>query len=314
VPISAFLSDQALWPHNRCARIIFEMNDALALRLDQTGTLNLNDGTIHILFQKNILDSSSGVRAYVFLHALLKNTKRQLNDKMPTPSDIEKSTSIGSFVANMEWYYIQLQTMGVSFDNKTNYRFFLSDLQQKGVEVDQFVDHLDNVPADNPLPKELTLAELILRIKNIHSFQPSYTAINNRYVRPTDGKESSNPHHNQQALLLDSRSNCQPPYDSRSTRDLRTRSDTQCIFGIWGHSVEKCQHMAMHFLIKKYLLKDANMNSSIQISERWHLTNEQYLRSARSTVRSIRSMMPEDVPGRTNYEIMLKFYNEDDAL
>jgi hypothetical protein len=72
VPISAFDPDHAIWPHNRCADIIFEMNDALALRLHQTGTLNLNDETIHILYQKHILDSSSDMRAYAFLHALLK--------------------------------------------------------------------------------------------------------------------------------------------------------------------------------------------------------------------------------------------------
>jgi hypothetical protein len=37
------------------------MNDVLALRLHQTGMLNLVDETIHILYQNHILDSSSGV-------------------------------------------------------------------------------------------------------------------------------------------------------------------------------------------------------------------------------------------------------------
>jgi hypothetical protein len=61
ISISAFDPAYALWPHELCAGVIFEMNDALALRLDQTGTLNLDDETIHILYQKHILDSSSGV-------------------------------------------------------------------------------------------------------------------------------------------------------------------------------------------------------------------------------------------------------------
>jgi hypothetical protein len=61
VPILASDPDHALWPHNFCADIIFEMSDALALHLDQTGMLNLDDETIHILYQKHILDSSSGV-------------------------------------------------------------------------------------------------------------------------------------------------------------------------------------------------------------------------------------------------------------
>jgi hypothetical protein len=49
VPISAFDPDHVLWPHTRCADIIFEMNDALALHLDQTGTFNLDDETTQTL-------------------------------------------------------------------------------------------------------------------------------------------------------------------------------------------------------------------------------------------------------------------------
>jgi hypothetical protein len=168
---------------------------------------------IHILYQTHILDSSSGVRAYVFLHALLKKAKLQLNDKMPTLPDVEKATSIGSFGVNMERYYIQLQDMGVSFDDKNKSRFFLSALQQKGIEVERFVDRLDNVLIADPLPEELTLVELILQIKNILSFQPSSTAIINRYVRPIDCKESPRPWQSRQTPLSDSRSHCQPHYD-----------------------------------------------------------------------------------------------------
>jgi hypothetical protein len=73
------------------------MNGALALRLDQTGTLNLDDETINIFYQKQIIDSTIGVCAYAFLHALLKKEKRQLHNKMPTPPDFEQATSIGYF-------------------------------------------------------------------------------------------------------------------------------------------------------------------------------------------------------------------------
>jgi hypothetical protein len=44
-PIGDLDPAYALWPHNSCADIIFEMNGALALHLDQTGTLNLIDET-----------------------------------------------------------------------------------------------------------------------------------------------------------------------------------------------------------------------------------------------------------------------------
>jgi hypothetical protein len=82
--------------------VIFEMNDALALRLDQTGTLNMDDETINILYQKHILDSTSGVCAYAFLHSLLKKAKRHLHDHMPTPPSIDQVKTIDSFGANLE--------------------------------------------------------------------------------------------------------------------------------------------------------------------------------------------------------------------
>jgi hypothetical protein len=73
------------------------MNDALDLRLDQTGTLNMDDETISILYQNHILDSTSGVRAYAFLHSLLKKAKCHLHDHTPTPTSIDQDTTIGSF-------------------------------------------------------------------------------------------------------------------------------------------------------------------------------------------------------------------------
>jgi hypothetical protein len=62
--------------------------------------------------------------------------------------------------------------------------------------------------------------------------------------------------------------------------------------------------MAMQFLITKYFQKDADMASTTQISERWHLANEQQSSSVHSTVHAIRAMMPEDMDGRTDDEIM----------
>jgi hypothetical protein len=129
ISFSSFDPACALWLSNRCAEVIFEMNDALALRLDQTGTLSLEDETIHILYQKHIIDSASGVPAYAFLHALLKKAKRQMHEKMPTTLDIDHATSIGSFGSNLEKYYLQLGTIGLALDEKTQTRFFLSALQ-----------------------------------------------------------------------------------------------------------------------------------------------------------------------------------------
>jgi hypothetical protein len=246
------------------------MNDALALRLDQTGTLNMDDETINILYQKQSLDSNSGVRAYAFLHSLLKKVKRHLHDNMLTPPSIDQATTIGSFGAALERYYLQMATIGHAFDEKPQSHFFLSALQQKGIELDRFVDRLDSVAVNDPLPEELTVTELILRIKDIHSLQPSSAALIHRYVRPTDGRDNSNSRQNRPPPSSDSRSSRPPQPDSspQPLRHFRTRTDTQFVCGRWGHSVENFQRLAIHFLLAKHLQKDANLLSSSLVSER----------------------------------------------
>jgi hypothetical protein len=262
IPFSSFDPACALWPSNRCAEVIFEMNDDLALCLDQTCTLNLEDETIHILYQKHIIDSTSGACAYAFLHALLKKAKHQMHEKMPTPPDIDHATSIGSFGSNLEKCYLQLGTIELAFDEKTQSRFFLSALQQKGIEIDRFVDRLDNVPNKDPLPEELTLAELILRINDIRSLKNSSPAIINHFNR--SAPDSSSPHQYdrppRQPRNPDARSDprCQAGSDTHNTRSdqrparpFSERTQTQCICGRWGHSRENCQQVAMHLLIVK---------------------------------------------------------------
>jgi hypothetical protein len=69
----------------------------------------------------------------------------------------------------------------------------------------------------------------------------------------------------------------------------------------------------MNLLIAKYLQKYANMTSAAKISEHWRLTNEKYSQPAHSTVRAIRTIMPDDMDG-CNDDKTMKFYNEDDAL
>jgi hypothetical protein len=228
IPFRSFDPACALWPNNHCSDVIFEMNDALALRLDQAGTLNMDDETIKILYQKHILDSTSGVRAYAFLHSLLKKAKRHLHVHMPTLPSIYQATTIGSFGADLERYYFQMATIGHAFEEKPQSRFFLSVLQKKGIEVDRFVDRLDSVAVNYPLPEELTLTELILRIKEIRSLQPSSTSLIHRYVRPTDGGDNSNSRQHRPPPSSDSRSSCPPQPDSlpQPLWYFSTRTDT----------------------------------------------------------------------------------------
>jgi hypothetical protein len=95
--------------------------------------------------------------------------------------------------------------------------------------------------------------------------------------------------------------------------DFRTGTDTQCVCGRWGHYVENCQQLAIHFLLAKHLQKDANLTSSSLVSESWRIANEQNSRSARSTVCAIHAMLPGEMDDRT-HDKLLEYYKVDDTL
>jgi hypothetical protein len=210
---------------------------------------------------------------------------------------------------------LQLVTIGIAFDEKIQSHFFLSALQQKCIEIDRCVDCLDNVPEMDPLPEELTLAKLILWIKDIRSLQNSSPAIINRLTRSTPDLSSPHKHdrpprqpHNPDARSDPRRQtgsdNRPARSDTRPARPFRERTQTQCICGRWGHSVDNFQQVVMHFLIAKYLRDDKTNSSAIHISERWCLAHEQYSRSAPATLYTLRTLMPADWGTQADAEIM----------
>jgi hypothetical protein len=151
----------------------------------------------------------------------------------------------------LEKYYFQLGNIGLALDEKTQSRFFLSALQQKGIDIDRFVDRLDNVPDKDPFPEELTLTELILSIKDILSLNNSSPAIINRFNR--SAPDSSSPHQHdcppRQPRSPNARSdprrlagsdNHNARSNQRPARPFSECTQTQCICGRWGHSVENC--------------------------------------------------------------------------
>jgi hypothetical protein len=106
IPFSSFDPACALWPNNRCSDMIFEMNDALTLRLDQTGMLKMDDETIKILYQKHILESNSGVR--VKLLPLPQPPVRARTDARTNPS-AQRATELRSVLARVYSVSIQNQ-------------------------------------------------------------------------------------------------------------------------------------------------------------------------------------------------------------
>ena len=68
-------------------------------------TFNLEDETISILYQKYILDCTSGLMAYAFIHSLLWHAKQATTSHMPkTPAKIYEAENIGQYEVKLKQY------------------------------------------------------------------------------------------------------------------------------------------------------------------------------------------------------------------
>jgi len=59
-----------------------------------------------------------------------------------------------------------MSAIWIKFDEIKNPKFILKALQQRVVEIDRFMVRLDTIPNGLALPVDLTLEELILKIKD----------------------------------------------------------------------------------------------------------------------------------------------------
>jgi hypothetical protein len=82
---------------------------------------------------------------------------------------------------------------------------------------DRFGDRLDNIADADPLPDELTLAELIMRIEDIHSLQNSSVAVINRVSHDTHNNDASTPRYHR------------PPRQHSNDRQANTDRQTRTV-------------------------------------------------------------------------------------
>jgi hypothetical protein len=107
VPIGDFDPAYEIWPQNHCADFIFEMSDALALHIDQTGTLNPIDETIHILYQNTFCIVQA---ACEHIHFYMPCSRRQNISSMTRfqPHQIlRKQRPLGRLVPNLLSWHLQ---------------------------------------------------------------------------------------------------------------------------------------------------------------------------------------------------------------
>ena len=80
--------------------------------LNQAGTINLEDETISILYQKYIFTCTSGLTAYSFIQSLMRRAKEDTTSLMPMPPNIHEVDQYG---VKMARYYLSMNAMGLLF-------------------------------------------------------------------------------------------------------------------------------------------------------------------------------------------------------
>jgi hypothetical protein len=246
IPITEFKPDAALWPMNRCANTIFEMNDLLVVKLSMDGVLNLADETLSILFTSTLENSDSNLKGYVFLHKLLARAVGTLQQCMPSTPTLAGSGSILGYGKDLLTYFDMVGACGSRFPLRTQSVTFLSALAAANIVVDSFSDRIQNVPISDELPWDLNLEQLVIAISKVRTYTPTGQFVH----RLRSGTERTAPRPPETALASRNKSLSR----SRDPAPFYTGAQAQCNCGAWGHERDNCRFMAQLALAQEYVL------------------------------------------------------------
>jgi hypothetical protein len=197
-PLHKFQVDHSLWPANRCKQIVLEMNDLLAVKLTTSGVIAHEIPALSLLYDSILVNLDSQLKAYVFLHQLLKCATHRLQESIPmAPQYNPHLQLIMDFVSALLKYNDTMESLNNSFPMLTQSRFFLQQLCEKGVVVDLYMDWLNQFTPDHEFPPELQLRDLILHLSDMH---PSTTLVRHVHkaqtcLSPMSGNNGNNQRH-----------------------------------------------------------------------------------------------------------------------
>ena len=298
-PLNTFDSAHSLWPKNRCAEIIFQMNDLLVIKLSKDGVLNLDHPTLNLFYTTAILENDSPLKAYNFLHQLLARAMEQLQATMPVPPTLQTSGSISAFGKDLVIYYSVVETVGSGFPPLAQSIFFLTSLRQAGIQVDSYMDRLRAIGPQDPVPHDLLLPALVIHIADIRAYQPGATHVINRVDHPPD--------------TLARRPPSRPP--SRPTtsavgRPFRSGADAQCACcGRWGHDRSHCMQLCVTYLCMDYISSNPEYCASQAL--KWQAIQQKA--PQKSAIRLLRLHQPELYANTTDEDILASLDLHEDS-
>jgi hypothetical protein len=196
-----------------------------------------------LLYDSILVNSDSQLKAYAFLHQLLKRATQRLQESILVATQFNPHLQlIMDFGSALLKYNNIMVSLNNAFPMLRQSRFFLQQLHEKGVVVDLYMDWLNLFMPDHELPPELQLRDLILRLSDAH---PSTTLVrhvhkaqtrlstmsgnngnNNLHYGNNNGNGSSNNHHMQSTSS---------GYNNSSGRQFYSGGSVQCVCGMWGH-------------------------------------------------------------------------------
>jgi len=302
-PLSSFKPDHSLWPSNRCAEIIFEMNDLLVIKLSKDGVLNLENATLNLFFTTSILENDSQIKAYSFLHTLLARAMLQLKATMPIPPNLAGSGSISAFGKDLVIYYSVVETVGSGFLPIAQSTFFLTSLRAAGIQIDSYMDRVRAIGPNDNVPSDLLLQNLVVHIADIRNYQPPMGPhVINRVQTRSDRHQA--PSSNNTALTR------RPPDSSpRRTSDtlgpgrpFRSGADCQCpCCGRWGHARENCMQLCTTYLCMKYITANGDFCAAQAL--KWTATQKQQTAQQNGVIRMLRQNQPDFYANQTDDDI-----------
>lgn len=295
-PINKFDEAHALWPSNRTKEVVLEMNDILVYKLTQPDVISRAIPSLDLLFRTSLLQSDSQLKAYAFLHKLVKRAYSMLQDQVNiAPAYKSVTQTILEFGTEVVSYYNGLANIAMPFPAVIQSRYFLTQLQQHGVQVDTYLDRLQVFRHTDVIPDDLTLETLVLKLA---ASRPSNSLVHVVHSAKGQshqrGSTNNNKGRNQQS--------------DAPLRPFYSGGSIQCsACGSWGHTKNNCRDLGKFALLMQVYTEDKSFATGV--GNKWRSSQDKSTRL--QTVRHLRQLHPEQYEDYDDDEV-LDMLDQDD--
>ena len=256
-PLREFNAQQALWPSNKPANLVFEMSSLLLAKI--TPLLDLRHSAIRLLFESEVTHSDSKLAGYRVLHSLLTLADMVFQQTIPTLPLFTGSHDVVQFATELYQFQQDNARQLRVYNDRQLSVYYLQTLTAFDYPLHVQYTQLMDLPADAALPHSLHFRTIALIMARRDATSGSHLG---PATRPAALPFLPTAHRLLPSTARSPRTGNGPASRHSSAGDsaavpisapFRLREELQCTAcGTWGHSMQRCSQLAKHTLLTQF--------------------------------------------------------------